>query len=217
MGKSSQNLSGSEQINPAGGEISFVKDTWGSLRNAIIGCSAAVVFGLVVLLMSILSVTNPSTVFPQELATPAAEIYYLPYPGILPDSPLYRLKAVRDRVRLWLTFNRVKKAQAELLYADKRINAAQALVEGGKASLGVTTATKAEKYLQRTVERTLAEQKTGADVKNLLATLAKAGAKHAQILQDLQTKTSGEARVSLETTLKLTQMLQEKVAQAWRE
>src|SRR3989344_8801851 len=130
----------------------------GKIRNAIIGCSAAVLFGVVVLLLSILSVARPQSVFPQESATNSAQPspttlakvdYYLPYPGVLPDSPLYKLKAMRDKVRLWLTFDEGRKAERELMYADKRINAAIALVEGSKMNLGVDTPTKAEKYLEQ--------------------------------------------------------------------
>lgn len=195
------------------------------MQNAIIGCSAAVLFGLAVLLMSILSVTNPQSVFPQDSATVSAQktevqpqvMYYLPYPGVLPDSPLYKLKVARDWVQLWLTFDEVQKAQRELLYADKRINAARALIEGGKPELGVSTATKAEKYLEQAVNLTLTLQQSGKDVKSLLLTLAKATTKHGEVLQQLLPRTSGTDSQSLEGALTLTLSLQEKVAQALRE
>jgi hypothetical protein len=94
--------------------------------------------------------------------------YYLPYPGILPDSPLYKIKALRDKIDLWFTFNPVEKATKELQYADKRINAAIFLMQGGKASLGVSTATKAEKYLESAAGLAVGEEKSGKDVKSLL-------------------------------------------------
>ena len=132
-------------------EGSFWRSAWGNLRNALIGCSAAVIFGLVVLLMSILAVGDPKAaslngddvVVNQEVTVKVE--YYLPYPGILPDNPMYKLKAVRDRVSLWLSGGGEARIRRELLYADKRIGAAKALVDGGKVSLGVSTATKAEK------------------------------------------------------------------------
>lgn len=195
------------------------------MQNAIIGCSAAVLFGLAVLLMSILSVTNPQSVFPQDSATVSAQktevqpqvMYYLPYPGVLPDNPLYRVKVARDWVQLWLTFNPLQKAQRELLYADKRVNAAKALIEGGKPELGVSTATKAEKYLEQAVNSTLTLQQSGKDVKSLLLTLAKATTKHGEVLQQLLPRTSGADSQSLGGALTLTLSLQEKVAQAIRE
>ncbi len=208
MGTSIQNLPEQEV---------FWKSVWGNLRNAVVGCSAAVLFGLAVLLMSILSVTNPQKVFPQNIATVSAEIYYLPYPGVLPDSPMYKFKAVRDWVQLWLIFDPVQKAHRELLYADKRVNAAKALVEGGKGELGVSTASKGEKYLERSVDTTVGLQKSGKDVKSLLLTLANATAKHGELLQQLMSNIQGADRQSLEASLKLTHSLQEKVTQALRE
>ena len=79
--------------------------------------------------------------------------YYLPYPGILPDSPFYWVKMARDRVQLWLTPSPLKKAEKLLLYADKRLGAGYSLVDGGKERLGVSTLTKAEKYLERAGEK----------------------------------------------------------------
>ncbi len=212
MGTSDQNLP----------ETSFFTSVWGNLRNAIIGCSAAVLFGLAVLLLSILSATSPQKVFPQGVATVSAQSasptpradYYLPYPGILPDNPLYTLKTLRDRVRLWLTFDEGRKAQWELLYADKRINAAQALVAGGKVELGISTATKGEKYLEQAVDREIKMQKSGRDVKSDLMVLSKAVDKHLEILQDLKSRAMGSEGEVLYQTGQLTRSLQGKVGQA---
>lgn len=201
-------------------EGSFWKSVWGNLRNALIGCSAAVVFGLAVLMMSILSVTSPERVFPSDEALvvddPAMTKveYYLPYPGMLPDNPMYRLKAVRDKVGLLLSRGGLTRANKELLYADKRIGAAQVLVEGGKAGLGVSTATKAEKYLEKAVNRVINLSREGKDVKSMLMTLSNASSKHAEILEGLQIRVSGDDRDGLEGALKLAKILGEQVNQA---
>lgn len=216
----------SKRVDAQLGSGGFIKMAWGNFRNAIIGCSAAVLFGVAILLLSIFSVTNPLAVFPQESASDSAEIivtpaptkvdYYLPYPGILPDNPLYKVKALRDKVRWWLTFDEGRKVQRELLYADKRINAALALVEGGKTDLGVDTATKAEKYLEQAVTRTIKLQKLGQDVTSLLLTLEKATAKHAEIIQEqIVPKVGGNQ--GIEKSMQTTKSLQDQVAQALRE
>lgn len=189
MGTSIQNLSEN---------VSFLKLAWGNLRNAVIGCSAAVLFGVTVLLMSILSVTAPDHVFPAGEKTEVKIVYYLPYPGMLPDSPLYRVKALRDKVVLWLTWDENKKAEKELLYADKRIGAAIVLIEGGKTELAVSTATKAEKYLESSVQRVKRLSAKGRDVKSLLGVLQKAVLKHREIL---------ESRSEFEPALKINKSL----------
>src|SRR5688572_7269837 len=58
--------------------------------------------------------------------------YYLPYPGILPDHPLYFLKMMRDRVVEWSLFRPERKAEYFMFLADKRIGAGRVLIEGGK-------------------------------------------------------------------------------------
>lgn len=73
-------------------------------------------------------------------------VYQLPYPGILPDHPLYFLKVTRDQIQAFLTRDNVKKAQLYLLYSDKRLAMAQALEKKGKTSLALTTLSKGEKY-----------------------------------------------------------------------
>src|SRR3989344_991141 len=141
-----------------------------SIVKKVLGTSAALMVGFVVLVLSIMAAVNPLVVSPHEEATSGGVLvqkveYYLPYPGILPDSPLYKVKALRDRISLWLITDPGKKAEKELLLADKRIGAAVALVDGGKDELAVSTATKGEKYLEQAVNRVLGIADTGQDVK----------------------------------------------------
>jgi len=110
--------------------------------------------------------------------------YYLPYPGILPDHPLYWLKMVRDRVQLWLTTDQLAKAEKLLLYADKRLGAGWALIEGNKVDLGVTTLTKAEKYLERAV-MTADKLGDGGEEERFKEKLEKAERKHREVLLKL--------------------------------
>lgn len=106
--------------------------------------------------------------------------YYLPYPGILPDHPLYWLKMVRDRVGLVLTTGETAKAEKLLLYADKRLGAAWALIEGNKVTLGASTLTKAEKYLEEAWNK-------GKNLP-LQPKLSKAVKKHLEVLTGLKEK-----------------------------
>ncbi len=191
--------------------------------------SAAAIFGAAILLMSLLAVTNPSVVHPSTtelniteknpVSTASGEKieYFLPYPGMLPDSPLYKIKMIRDRVMLWLTWDLGTKIDRELMYADKRINAAVFLVEGGKKELGVTTATKAEIYLQRAMGNTIEMSINGEDVKSRLMVFEKAAAKHAEILRILEEKVNSEERTTLEEARKVTEMMREKVGQTLKE
>lgn len=125
------------------------------------------------------------------LVCPArAADYYLPYPGLLPDHPLYWLKMVRDRVQLWLTTDSLPRAEKLLLYADKRLGAGWALIEGNKAELGITTITKAEKYLEQAVNLAQNLSEGEKEVK-FKAKLAKAIKKHEEVLSLLNRQKGG--------------------------
>ena len=197
-------------------EYSFIRSTWGSIKNALIGCTMAAFFGLLILAISLFSANSPRAAeetFVMSATESAAVEYYLPYPGILPDSPLYPLKALRDRVRLWTTFDEGRRADLELMYADKRINAAAALFEGNKPSLGVSTASKAEKYLEQAVSRTLEQRGEGEDVKSRLLSLKNSSLKHLELLKNFLDDSSGEDRQTLEEAMRTTQLSLERVSQ----
>ncbi len=102
---------------------------------------------ILVLILLFLSIFSFSTqnVF-GVTPTPTVE-YALPYPGILPDNPLYILKVARDRILLFFTSDPIKKVQLNLLLSDKRLVMGQLLIEKGNAKLGIETITKGEKYL----------------------------------------------------------------------
>ena len=89
-----------------------------------------------------------------SLSPSAAEVNYpLPYPGLLPDSIFWPLKAIRDRILLWLTFGNKAQGDRMLFYGDKRLAAAQVLIDGGKSDVGVVTAIKGEKYLAEAAQK----------------------------------------------------------------
>jgi hypothetical protein len=198
---------------------------WKTFRVKVLASSAAMIFGAAVLLMSVLAISNPAVVHPNtepvtlimDTAASSASLakmeYYLPYPGILPDSPLYKIKALRDRVELWLTFNPTDKASKELQFADKRINAAIFLMQGGKANLAVSTATKAEKYLESAVNLALDETKKGKDMKSLLGEMDKSANKHLEVLNDLAAKVGGEDLKALQSAMGTTQATDDKIKQ----
>jgi hypothetical protein len=109
--------------------------------------------------------------------------YYLPYPGrVLPDNPLWPIKALRDRLWFSITTNLTRKVELKLLFADKRLGSSQILFQKGKIEDAISTLTKAEKYLQ---EASLDEEvlrKEGYDTTELLYRLTNASLKHYQVM-----------------------------------
>lgn len=120
-------------------------------------------------------------------------LYYLPYPGILPDHPIYWMKMFRDRVVEILTTKTDKRVDLWVLYADKRLGAAKVLIEGNKIDLGVLTALKSTGYLSKAVYRVEEIKNQGIEVGNLANKMERETLKHAQVLDELARRTEGDA------------------------
>jgi hypothetical protein len=144
------------------------------------------------------------------VSSPAKVDYFLVYPGILPDSPLYKVKMVRDQVWVWLTTGAIERANLFLLYADKRLGAGKALIEGNKAGLGISTILKGEKYLEKAIAETQKAKKEGKDINVLGGKLRTALLKHEEVLLTLKERASGEGQAAFDDLLKFVRTLREK-------
>lgn len=156
----------------------------------------------------------------EKVATQEAQTnndYFLAYPGLLPDHPLYSLKMVRDRIWLWLTTNSLKKAELLLLFADKRLGAAKALIEGNKVELGVSTITKGEKYLERAIAQGKIATEKGEDAQALLEKLSQATLKHQEVLTELVNKVPESFKESLTKAISATQKSYEQIQEALKQ
>ena len=104
------------------------------------------------MLLSCCLLFSPLSVVAQEGSGSAAlerVSYDLPHPGILPDNAMYPVKMFRDRVVSMFISDPVKKAEFNLLQADKRLQAGVYLLnkEAAQAELALTAISKGENYL----------------------------------------------------------------------
>jgi len=95
--------------------------------------------------------TSPDEVEATISAKPGRVEYELPYPGMLPDNPLYFLKMIRDGIVRVLINDPFKKAEFNLLNAQKRMYAAKFLAEKEKDELSYETITKSNNYLHEAI------------------------------------------------------------------
>lgn len=111
--------------------------------------------------------------------TPVSD-YTLPYPGILPDNPLYSLKVLRDRLISFFISSPSKKSSFYLLQSDKRLEASLYLLkkDGKNGSLVESTLSKSTNYLQQSLEEARKADSNGEDIGDLRAKLKAAVAKH---------------------------------------
>ena len=164
---------------------------------------STLVFAFAILFTSVLRTASVKYIFSQETKiqeegqkNEVVEIdYVFPSPGrISPDSPFWPIKALRDRLWLLLTSNLSRKAELNLLFADKRIAMSKTLFEKGKSEIAFSTLTKAEKYLE---EAGVIEQKNrqkGTDTSEFLTILSKASLKHRQTIDEILVIAPEDAR-----------------------
>lgn len=138
------------------------------------------------------------TAFAQEASPSARNTYQLPYAGLLPDSPLYFLKAFRDRVVELLISDPLKKSEFDLLSADKRLSMGIALYDKKKYELSESTISKGENYFEDGVKNLESAKKEGRQIDpSLLVSYDLSTKKHREILQNLIAKSSGTIKNKL--------------------
>jgi hypothetical protein len=149
----------------------------------------------------------------QEIKIESKKIeYQLPYPGILPDHPLYFLKVARDRILDFLTRDHLKKTELYLLFSDKRINMALLLSKKGLWKLMISTASKGEKYALKMTEVLRTAKKQGEAAGNDFLLKAKlSNEKHREILENLLKETPQGERQELKNVLELNKQIKEKL------
>lgn len=112
--------------------------------------------------------------------------YELPYTGrIAPDHPLWSVKAARDALWLLVTPKAERRAELNLLYANKRLVSAKELFENNKPELAMSVLIKAENYLSQAQKEEEIARKNGVDTKAFLQSLSLASLKHREIIKEI--------------------------------
>lgn len=139
--------------------------------------------------------------------------YDLPYPGILPDNPLYPLKAFRDKIVSFFITDAKKQAQFDLLQADKRLVAGEYLLSSAQHNdkLISETTSKGQVYFADAITNVTAAKKQGEFVNDFLNTLHDAGLKHIEVLTEMSSKTHGQLHGDLEGNIAAMQQFENQV------
>ena len=131
--------------------------------------------------------------------------YALPYPGVLPDHPLYFMKRVRDAILEVLIMEPVRKSEFYILQGDKRLEMGVMLVEQKKFALAETTVSKAEKYMEKAVVGLTTYKINGGTVAPyVIEHVQKALAKHMEVLQELLAQVPDAQKSGMTSSIELT-------------
>lgn len=154
------------------------------MKGKFVGLATTISFALVVLLVSFFKSAEYKLAYSPMVLSEKTESekpinidYNLAYQGKFnPDNPIWYAKVVRDKVWYVFTFDKSKKAELNLLFADKRLNSSLELFKENKPDLGLSTLTKSGKYLETSSELV---QDTDLYKKIALSSL-----KHRQVIEE---------------------------------
>lgn len=129
------------------------------------------------------------------VTSPTPVDYQLPYPGMLPDNPLYFLKVFRDNLTAFFLSKPIDKANFELMQSDKNVQASYLLVtqQQGKTLLAFQTFSQAQDDFDQAILQAQSAKKQGYSTKDLVNNLSNANQKHEQILEAIAQTTHQES------------------------
>ena len=174
---------------------------------------------ITILSFFLLFVGFSSVVFSKEESSTSAQTktvardYQFPYPGLLPDSRFYFLKTFRDNIIGMLISDPLKKAEFNLLQADKRVGASVSLLKKPNTDyvLVISTISKGQNYYEFSIAKIIEAEEQGEYTKNLLNTLQDAAGKHVLVLSDMKKKMPSSYQASFKVLQQRTDTLQKRV------
>lgn len=163
----------------------------------------------ILFLLLLFFITLPQFVYAQtsptatSSPTPVTIEYNMPYPGLLPDNPLYGLKVLRDRLISFFISDPLKKSSFDLLQADKRLEGAYYLQKKGRKGddLVATTVSKAENYFDQSIKEVQQATSMGEDTNPQVDRLRTAALKHRQIITQMKATASDSLQAKLQREL----------------
>lgn len=154
--------------------------------------------------------SKPTEATKKEEAAMVAKVeYQLPYPGILPDHPLWILKAIRDRIMDFLIADPVRKSEFYILQADKRLGMAMMLLDKGNITLAEITLSKGETYMEKAVSTLINYKGGGRQAPGYLVDRATLSlAKHSEVLSQRLSTAADPARAFLSAAVEKVKTLE---------
>lgn len=133
--------------------------------------------------------------------------YTFPSPGMMPDSKLYKLKVLRNKIVEKLIIGFVKKIEFDLLMADKTIYASKLLMEKRKVDLSKETALKGENYYSMLVQNYNMALLSHEQIPSWLdRKITLAAIKHQKVFKQLEDTVTGENKKTFQIVSKFSKI-----------
>lgn len=113
--------------------------------------------------------------------------YDLPYPGLLPTNPLYRIKSVRDGMMEFMTRDNVRKAELHLLMADKHLRSAQLLSSYRSYPYVAPALLRSQQYFAKSIKDAIAAKQQGSAAPDeFIQKMKRSDQKHDEVLKQIK-------------------------------
>ena len=138
--------------------------------------------------------------------------YVLPYPGILPTHPLYRLKLIRDWIMERLIVDPLRKAEFYILQADKYLSMAIVFSSRNASDEAAKAAGTAELFMAKAYASALQTKTTGKEVPgHVFDRIERSTGKHIEVLGELWQIASGSTKTAFGQALEAVKNVQAQI------
>ncbi len=127
-----------------------------------------------------------------------AQFDWLPRAGITPDSPLYFLDKMGEKIGMFFAFRAESKVKKALKYAEERLAEAREIAEKGKTEEVKGTTQNYEEYLSLAQDKIEEIKQKGRSVEDISSQVAGATSKHLAVLEGMLEKVPEEAKSAIE-------------------
>lgn len=135
-------------------------------------------------------------------SAPSVVEYALPYPGILPDHPLYMFKKLRDQILERLISDPVRKMEFYMLQADKGVNTAVFLAAKQNDTLSDESLRLAQVHLAKAVEKAKELKEQGKEVPPyMVERFGNALRKYESVMMEMVSAGSDERKAAMATMI----------------
>ncbi len=135
--------------------------------------------------------------------------YTLPFPGLLPDHPLYFLKNFRDFLLDKLIVDPIRRSEFYLLQGDKKLAMAIVFIEKGNTTRAEEVLAKSGKHMEQSIGGLATLKLQGKETPGYVVDrITNALIKHEEVLTELVQKAQGNEKENYSTALQFVKKLQ---------
>lgn len=127
----------------------------------------------------------------------------LPNPGLTPDSPLYFLDTLGEKIGMFFTFGAERKAEKAMKYAEEKLAEVRAMAEENKPEAVEKANQKYQEFLDLANKKTKEAKEKGKDVERLVTLISEKTLNHQEVLLEVFEKIPEQARSGIKKAIEV--------------